>query len=72
MPNGGDVSLLEPLDPGDDFRRTAVQAAVLAKRLSVNVFSDACPERGQALGIRLGGRGFQKIKEPLRNVPVFS
>jgi hypothetical protein len=50
--------------------RIAVQAAILAKRLYANAFLATRPER-TSLGIRLGARGFQKIKQPLRNPPVF-
>ena len=47
MPNGGDVSLLELLDPAGTSGRMAVQAAILAKRLYANNFSADRPERGQ-------------------------
>jgi hypothetical protein len=47
-----------------------IEPAILAKRLRANDFSTIRPEREQ-LRIRLGGRGFQKIKQPLRIHPVF-
>jgi hypothetical protein len=47
MPDGGDVSLLKPLDPRDIFRWNKLLAAILAKRLSVNVFSLAFPDPGR-------------------------
>jgi hypothetical protein len=40
--------------------RMADQAAVLAKRLYVNDFPAACPERGQAARIEVRGPGFPK------------
>jgi hypothetical protein len=70
-PTAADVSLPEPLDRTDISGRIADQAAILAKRLYANDFSGACPDRGKS-GKRLGCRSFQKVKEPLRNPPVFA
>ena len=50
--------------------RTGRSAAILAKRLYANSFRMPARNRTSP-GIRLGGRSFQKIKQPLRNPPVF-
>ena len=46
MPDGGAVSLLKPLDPGDIFRRNKLLTAILANRLYAHVFSLAFPNPG--------------------------
>src|ERR1700744_2759952 len=46
------------------------QSAILAKTLFVNRFS--CLSRtGKTQGMRLGGRGFQRIKKALREIMEF-
>jgi hypothetical protein len=47
--------------------RPADQCAILAKTLSTNRF--CTPVRSRTPGIRLGGRGFQKINKGLREAP---
>src|SRR4029077_14063038 len=47
--------------------RPAGQSAILAKTLSANRF--CMPVRSRTPGIRLGGRGFQKINKGLRETP---
>src|SRR5579871_3372012 len=46
------------------------QSAILAKTLFTNRFPSLA-EAGQTQGIRVGGRGFQMIKEALRESPGF-
>jgi hypothetical protein len=59
MPNVGDGSLLKLLDPADISTAIAVQAAILAKRLCVNIISADCPERGHS-GNQVRCAGFPK------------
>ena len=69
MPNGRRFPVQIPTlsayaaRPGD-------QSAVLAKTLYTSRFRMLARSR-TSLGIRLGRRGFQKIKKGLRETPVF-
>jgi hypothetical protein len=65
MPNSGDVSPCSNCSiRRSTSGRMAVQTAILAKRLYANNFSVDRPVRGRPEN-RLGGRSFQKIKQPL-------
>jgi hypothetical protein len=52
------------------IRRVGRQSAILAKTLFANRFP-RMPKSGQTRGIRVGGRGFQMIKEALRESTGF-
>ena len=72
MPNGRRGSLLKVLVRAGIFARMAGQAAVLANTLFTNNFSSLLSGTQTSPRIRLGVPSFQKIKQPLRNAPVFT
>jgi hypothetical protein len=65
MPNGSVTFPCSEAKQGAALRRIGRQSAILAKTLFTNRFP-SLPSIGQAQGIRVGGRGFQMIKEALR------
>ena len=72
MPNGRRVSLLKVLVRAGIFARMAPWAAVLAKALFHKQFFKLLSGTQTSPRIRLGGRSFQKIKQPLHSPPVFT
>ena len=67
----GAVSLLKVLIPAGIFAGMADPTAILAKTLSYKRIFRLLSRTRTSPRIRLGGSSFQKIKQPLRNPPVF-
>ena len=72
MPTADDVFLLEVPRSGQVFGPDGRSDCCSANVLFTNGFQAACVEREQSFRIRVGGRSFQKIKQPLHLPPLFS